>query len=182
MDSAADAEAGKSDPDLAMWLVSLERWWKQTTNPLHAWEAIARCLNADPPAPIPEWCLPYLAEVARNITDLKWQVARRRMPHEQAAKRVGAALKMVRQGANAFKQVRQDCDAMYYALDAEHEPKGGGTYVTAVVGQETVSTRTETWAGRTVRSIKADRNVETDHAAKAMLRRGRRLVGLDQTS
>ncbi len=182
MEESADAGARKLDPDLAMWLASLERWWKQTSNPLHVWEAIARCLNADPPVPIPEWCLPYLADVARNITDLKWQVARRRMPHEQAAKRVGGALRVVRQGANAFAQVQKDSDAMRYALDAEHEPKKGGDFVTLVVGQESVSTTTETWAGRTVRGIKADRNVETDHAVKAMLRRGRKLVGLDKTS
>jgi hypothetical protein len=122
-----DAEAGKPDPDLAMWLASLERWWDQTSNPLYAWEAIARCMNATPPAPTPEWCLPYLAEVARNITCLSWQVVGGRMPHEQAAKRVGRALGVARQGANAFAQVQKDGDAMRYALYAEHEPKNSVT-------------------------------------------------------
>jgi membrane-bound lytic murein transglycosylase B len=165
-----------------MWLDSLERWWKQTNNPLNAWEAIFRCLSADPPAPIPAWCLPYLAEAARKITDLKWQVAQRRMPHEQAARKVGAALGIVRQGASAFAQVRKDSDAMHHALDAEHEPKKGGDFVTITIGQESISRTTETWAGRTARRIKKDCNVETDHAVKATLRRGRKLIGLDQTS
>jgi len=177
-----DTDARTPDPDLTMWLDSLERWWKQTSNPLHAWEAIARCLNADPPARIPQWCLPYLAEVSRNITTLKWQVARRQMPYDRAANGVGRALKMVRQGANAFAQVKKDSDAMYYAMDAEHEPRKGGDYVTIIYGQASIGQTTETWAGRTVRKIKAQRNVETDHTAKTILRRGRKLIGLDQTS
>ena len=175
-------DARKPDPDLTMWLASLERWWKETSNPLHAWEAIARCLNADPPAPVPGWCLPYLAEIARNITDLQWQVARGQMPYNKASKQVGAALGVVRQGANAFARVQKDSDAMRYALDAAREPKKGGDFVTIVVGQQPISPTSETWAGRTVRRIKKGRNVETDHAAKAMLRRGRKLVGSDQTS
>jgi hypothetical protein len=174
------AEAGDPDLDLAAWLASLDRWWKQTGNPLYAWEAVARCLNAAPPAPIPEWCLPYLAEVARNITDLTWQVARGQTTHKEAAKTIGEALRVVRQGANAFAQVQKDRHAMRYALDAKLEPKTGGDLVTIVVGHE--PTTTETWAGSTIRRIKKDRNVATDHAAKGMLRRGRRLVVLDRYS
>jgi hypothetical protein len=177
-----DADGRTLDPDLAMWLASLERWWKQTSNPLYAWEAIARCLNADPPAPIPRWCLPYLAEVSRNITTLKWQVARRQMQHDQAANGVGRALKMVRQGANAFAQVQKDSDAVYYAMDAELEPKKGGDFVTIIDGHVSIGQTTETWAGRTVRRIKAERNVETDHATRTILRRGRKLIELDKTS
>ena len=169
-----EAEAQASD----MWLTSLEHWWKQTGNPLFAWEAIARCLNANPPAPIPGWCLSYVAETARRITDLSWQAARRQISPAHAAKKLGEALGVVRQGTNHFAQVPKDRDAVRYALAAEHEPKTGGTFKT-FAGEEAV---TEPWAGRTVRRIKKECNLETDHAAKAILRRGRKRIGLDQTS
>lgn len=174
-----------ADTELTMWLVSLERWWRQTSNPLYAWDAISRCLNAASPISIPEWCVPYLAEAAKNITELSGQTARREMSHDQAAKKVGNALKVTRQGANAFAQLQSDAAASRYALDAEREPKNGGTHVTIIPGPAdgayTIG-RTEPWAGRTVRKIKHERNVDTDHAAKAMLRRGRKLLGLDKTS
>jgi hypothetical protein len=184
MGEEIDPEAGQSDLDLdlAMWLISLERWWTQTSNPLYAREAIARCLNAIPPAPVPKWCVPYLAEVATNITHLSWRAVRREMPSERAAKKVGGALKVVRQGANAFAQAQKDADAMRYARRAENEPKKGGVFETIVLGQKSAVSTTEPWAGRTMRKIRQERNIETSHAAKAILRRGRKLIGLDQTS
>ena len=56
------------DPHLLdMWLPALQGWHEQTRNPLYVWQAMARCLNATPPAPIPDWCIPYLAEAADNL-------------------------------------------------------------------------------------------------------------------
>jgi hypothetical protein len=106
------------DPaDLQIWLNNLDRWWRESKNPLYIWEAIARCLNVDPPAPIPAWCLPYLAEAARNITDLSWRCGQRRLSHSLAAGRVTRALGLTRQGFNAFREIPADRQAMRGALD-----------------------------------------------------------------
>jgi hypothetical protein len=53
--------------DDALRLTVSENWWKKTGNPLHVWRVVSICLNADPPRPIPDWCIPYLAGTARNI-------------------------------------------------------------------------------------------------------------------
>ncbi len=63
-------------PDLHLRLRYLEHWWKLTENPLYAWEAIAFSLDAEPPVAIPAWCLPYLAEAARSITQMAWSYSK----------------------------------------------------------------------------------------------------------
>jgi hypothetical protein len=37
--------------DLDMRLASLERWWRETGNPLYVWEAIAICRREREPIP-----------------------------------------------------------------------------------------------------------------------------------
>jgi len=58
MFKATHTQVGPSDPEQIVLLASTGRWWKQTSNLLYAWEAIARCLNGDPQVPRPEWSLP----------------------------------------------------------------------------------------------------------------------------
>jgi hypothetical protein len=75
-----------SDNDVL--LSNLERWWRETDNSLYVWEAISLTLGANPSEPMPEWCLPYLSEVAHNLTALSWATARRKMLPQHALARV----------------------------------------------------------------------------------------------
>jgi hypothetical protein len=104
-----------------IWLASLERWHRETGNPLYAWEAIAWCLSPDP-CPIPDWCLAYLAQAARNVTDLSWAVGQGRMSPETAREKISQALLLTRRGANAFDRVPSDREAMRAALREIYGP------------------------------------------------------------
>src|SRR5271165_1172978 len=93
-----EAESSYFDQRLA----SCKRWWEVTKNPLYIWEAIAWSRGNLPPAPIPDWCLPYLGEAAKMITDLHWATVRGGCPAD-AYKKVPEKLGFVRQGKkNAF--------------------------------------------------------------------------------
>jgi hypothetical protein len=95
-----------------------ERWWRLTDNPLYVWEAVACCLNASPPAPIPGWCLPKLAEAATKLTDLAWSVAHDREHGDVACKKVAERLGLVRQGKkNAFDAMAEDGRTTRAAVD-----------------------------------------------------------------
>jgi hypothetical protein len=56
-------------------LERLRRWYQQTKNPLYIWEAIARCLHADNPPAVPDWCLDYLRKGGhRGMKYLHWNM------------------------------------------------------------------------------------------------------------
>lgn len=138
--------------DAAMWLDWSQHWFKTDGNPLHVWRAIHWCLNSEPPQPIPDWCLPYLASAASNITRLTagQDIGEDRQPvtPSQALDRSREALGFSRQGKkNAFKEVKEKAVLHRHALDAE--------------------------CGRdAVRAIEAERSVSTDRA-KRLLEKGR---------
>jgi hypothetical protein len=90
-----------------MWIECSENWWKKTANPLHVWRVISICLNALPPHPIPDWCIPYLAETDLNITLLTrgrdFRGDRPAVSPNQACDLLSRAMGLSRQGQkNAF--------------------------------------------------------------------------------
>jgi hypothetical protein len=119
-----------------IWLPSLERWHRETRNPLYAWEAIALCLNADPAEPIPTWCVPYLADAAGNITDLAWGCGQGRIKPDAAGAAIGKALGLSRQGFNAFTKICRDREAMRAALDESY----GHAAAEAILRKRSIST------------------------------------------
>jgi hypothetical protein len=135
-----------------------EDWWKKTKNPLHVWRAIAICLNADPPASIPNWCLPYLASAASNINSLTlgWDFRddHPRVSPAEAYALTTAALGLGKQGKkSSFTSVREDADSQLHALDAE-------------LGRNDV-----------IKSIAKERSISKDRAARR-LAHGKRLARL----
>jgi hypothetical protein len=136
--------------DIDMWLTYLERWWGESRNPLYVWEAVMRSTAAR--RPIPDWCLPCLAETAANITGLGWACAQRRISHERAAAMLPKATGLVRQGVNCFRQLASDARANRAAQDETH-------------GQVVTET------------LMAERSVEREQARK-ILARGYRFLGL----
>lgn len=105
----------------------LQSWYQITGNPLYAWEAMWRCLAADRPPTIPDWCLPYLREAARNIFLLSRRKDFREpqssagdLSKEQAIKLISQALVLTRQGKrNAFGDLSEDRDDARDARSAE---------------------------------------------------------------
>ena len=50
---------------------NLRSSYSATGNPIYAWEAIDWCRNgANPPCPLPDWCVDYLAEAAKKVSAL----------------------------------------------------------------------------------------------------------------
>ncbi len=79
------------------------------------------CLAADPPYPLPAWCVPYLAEAARRLTLLSWgRDWREGKPEplpDEALGLVSTALSLVKQGQkNAFSRVQEDAEMQRNAL------------------------------------------------------------------
>jgi hypothetical protein len=117
--------AAEDDPHLLnLWLPALQRWHEETGNPLYVWQALARCLNAQPPAPIPPWCSPYLADAANNMALLSWgkdfrdKTLERRISPDDAKKLVGEALSLWKpKTKNAFARLADDALASRTALD-----------------------------------------------------------------
>ena len=117
-----------------LWLDSYERWWRVTGNPLFCWEAMNHCLNADPPRPVPTWCLPYLGEAARNLTTMAWGRDFRRdapLPPGRALSVVPEAFGLGKQGQkSAFKRYAEDARLMRdynrgEAVDHSYREVGG---------------------------------------------------------
>lgn len=139
---------------LDMRLAACERWWRETANPLYVWEAIALSLNSSQPLPIPDWCVPYLGEAARKLTDLNWAVMRGKADPVIASKKVSEKLDFVRQGKkNAFLAARDEADALRVALDLEYN--GGNA--------------TKLIARQTGRNLSPER-------VRAIVRRGKKLL------
>jgi hypothetical protein len=133
----------------------VESWWKKTKNPLYAWEAIFLCLCAEPREPIPEWCLPYLAQTAQNLTRLAWDSSRPKgdLQRRSACKLVPKALGLVSQGAkSAFAKTADDGIVMRAALDTDRG------------GQETDRLATK-------------RNISKERATR-IIKRGAKLISL----
>jgi hypothetical protein len=127
--------------EASMWLDWSEIWFKQDKNPLHVWRAIDWCLNSQPPQPIPDWCLPYLAGAATNITRLMAGQDigedRQAVTPSQALDRSREALGFSRQGKkNAFAEIIEMSVLHRHALDAER----GHDAVKAIEGERSVST------------------------------------------
>ena len=139
-----------------MRMVALERWWVESANPLYVWEAIAFCLNADPPRSIPDWCLPVLAETAANITDLAWACGQGRMKHDNAADKLKKATGLVRQGKNCFRQLAGDAQAQHAALD-------------------------ETYGHDAAKALEDERSITHDRARRILVD-GYRFLGLEPPS
>jgi hypothetical protein len=106
----------------------LRHWYEQTQNPLYVWEAIAEALNAGTLV-IPDWCIPYLREVAVNLTRLASVRENEdnpgggilpRIPPLKAMRQVPEALSLSRQGKrNAFADLivdRRDADDAWHSL------------------------------------------------------------------
>jgi hypothetical protein len=100
----------------------LRHLYKQTQNPLYVWQAIAAARKAD--APIPDWCAPYLREVAVNLIELASSVRDDRRDRDdpedssasEALRSVGAqTLSLSRQGKNQFAAWATDRRNMAYA-------------------------------------------------------------------
>ena len=60
----------KSEQVAEWWINAFERWWDETSNPLHVWQAISVCTTSNPAVPLPTWCIAYLAKSAQNIDAL----------------------------------------------------------------------------------------------------------------
>ena len=100
--------------------VRLHHLYGATKNPLYVWEAITKCRNAGGPI-IPDWCIPYLRQVALRLTDLAsghdFSKVQRFPPisSDQAMQLVAKALSLSRQSKrNAFAELlinRRDADA-----------------------------------------------------------------------
>ncbi|MGH7088248.1 MAG: hypothetical protein ACREFQ_05055, partial [Stellaceae bacterium] len=106
--------------DLRPWV---ENWWKQTGNPLYAWEAIARSMNSgeSPPA----WASSYLKDAAEKMRllalgrDFRRQDLPRISP-AQAKALVGEALELWGpRKKNAFAKRADDAKAAHAALDMD---------------------------------------------------------------
>jgi hypothetical protein len=112
--AAADDQADARAEELGR----LQHWYDETQNPLYAWEAIAKCLHRDDPPAIPDWCVPYLRDVANNIFELtRHRDFRRRgakkLSHTGATRLVAEALRLVRRGSrNAFSSLANDQNDM----------------------------------------------------------------------
>jgi hypothetical protein len=105
--------------DLWFHLPDLERSWRLTGNPLYVWRAIGRTRNVDPPEPVPDWCLSYLAEVGRNIARLSLR------DDPRAVQRAVEILGFSRKGKkNAFAAIVEDRNAKQAALDADNRAFG----------------------------------------------------------
>jgi len=123
-----------------MWIEWSEHWFKLDNNPLHVWRAIDWCLNSEPPQPIPDWCLPYLAGAATSITRLMAGQDigedRQAITPSQALDRSREALGFSRQGKkNAFAEIMEASTLQRHALDAER----GQDAVKAIEGERSVS-------------------------------------------
>jgi hypothetical protein len=124
----------------------LYTWWRETENPLFAWEAIAWALGAEPPLPIPEWTHAYLHGVASNITNLahgycrnlrgappKDLVSRSRQELQGIKSELPTALELiVERKKNAFSRLRDTANDHRVALDQEWAPESGAPLTTAI--------------------------------------------------
>ena len=141
------------------YLEARERWWQHTKNPLYIWEAIALTLNASPPVPIPDWCIPYLREAATRITNLSWAVSRGEVEANRAYRQVSVKLDLGRQGKkNAFSAMTEDAVSMHVASDKR---------VHADANVDLVKRR------------RRERQNISPERARAIARHGRKLIGDD---
>jgi hypothetical protein len=142
------------DTNLIEWS---ENWWVKTANPLFVWKALAVCLNAHPPLPIPSWCMPYLATTAHNLNSLaKGQDFREDQPPvsgDQAYALTTAALGLGSQGKkNAFAEVDETHRLQRHAMAAAR-------------GHDAIE------------AIKKERGI-TEERARRLLAKGKRLARL----
>jgi hypothetical protein len=110
--------------DSAMWVKHSENWWMKTGNPLHIWRVVAICLKANPLVSIPDWCIPYLAETAFNITLLTggsdFRGDHPPISPSQANELVPRAMGLGRQGQkNAFAKIKDHARDQRHVNDAE---------------------------------------------------------------
>ena len=169
------------DPHLlGIWLPALQRWHEQTGNPLYVWQALARCLNATPPAQIPDWCIPYLAKAANNIALLSWgkdfrddSLARTATPDE-AKTLTGEALNLWRaKSKTAFAKAADDAQAARAAMDyddaAERTARGR-----MILYMKNGQAGEPPQPADVRNQFKQQTNVDDDRAGR-VLRRGRQL-------
>jgi hypothetical protein len=94
---------------------NLEHWFEQTQNPLHAWEALARCLAPDAPEQrLPDFVREYFRDAAVRMSSLSigrhWEDDSLVDPKD-APRLVGEALELWRERSkNAFVRRRDDGD------------------------------------------------------------------------
>lgn len=103
-------------------LEQLRHMYEQTKNPLYAWEAIARRLNAG--EPIPEWCVPYLHDVAVKLTHLALghDSSKGEINPDQALRLVPQALSLsAERKTNKFAALQKDRHAVVQAAMASCE-------------------------------------------------------------
>jgi hypothetical protein len=89
--------------------------WEDTRDPLFVWREIARCCDATPPEPLPEWVIKYLGEAAREI--IAADAAPDTIPRTRLA-RVLAALGFSggRGKAGAYRQLDKLLDSINAAI------------------------------------------------------------------
>jgi hypothetical protein len=144
-----------------MRLAALKRWWRQTKNPLFAWEAIDFCLNAQPPRAIPEWCIAYLAQAAAALTHLHWATVRDEISPTEAFKQSRGALGFGRERQKtAFAKGTDDAFLLRVALNEDQRKP--------VIEQDPVD--------GTARLI-GENDWVTEDRVRRRLRRGRKLLG-----
>jgi hypothetical protein len=125
--------------DDAMWVEWSENWWKKTGNPLHIWRVVAICLKADPPLGIPDWCIPYFADTAFNITLLTggsdFRGERPPISADQACGLVPQALGLSRQGQkSAFAKIADHARDQQHVNDAEYRGHDAAEVIAAERG------------------------------------------------
>jgi hypothetical protein len=141
----------------------LHHLYEQTKNPLFVWQAIA-----DAPA-IPDWCMPYLREVAINLTELA--------SSKHAMQSVSKALSLSRQGKrNAFAALEKDRRDMKFAKQFTAYEHSRELRFDEDLGQYFVSDNPPSFFRDIVwGNIKRERNVARDRAQR-IIARGKSLL------
>ena len=83
----------------------LKEYYKESSNPLYAWEALNFCLKRN--YTIPEWVLRYFEEASSNIMEL---AGKQEMLDQRASAEVYKALDMSKKGSrNVFDRYQVAC-------------------------------------------------------------------------
>ena len=165
-----------NDDDLR--LAYLKQWWLETANPLYVWETIGLSLARDPPLPIPDWCLPCLAEASANITSLATEYgnALRKIDKKDASEkaksewnkvknRLPSALKFAQERKkNAFSRMRDDAYAGHASLDQKFGLQQGT--ITTIKLDGAVLDRSTAEAIPTIKRVMKERSVEAERARR----------------
>jgi hypothetical protein len=129
-----------------------QRFSRSSRNPIHAWEAILMCTQpAVAPMPLPEWCIAYLHEAAKQLL----AVAGR---GEARAAAVPNALGFTRSGWSAKRTLASDARAIDAALLYERLRYDGMR------------------AAAAYDEVRKDAGLREDDSARVLVRTGKRML------